>query len=117
MKRNGFTIIEVLIVIAIIGILLAIAVEALEAEKAEQTTEQTQKVEQTSRAVEVLMERGRQHKETMSGIKHDSEKPKITNSVELCHGGLVLVVITKDGKEYPPVYKENRYGDNERCTE
>lgn len=116
MKRNGFTLIEVLIVVAIMGILLAIAVGAYEDAIDREQIEQEAHTE-TLPDSKVLELRGRQHKEAMRVLSRDSDSTGQNSNVELCHGGLVLVVITKDGKEYQPVYKENRYGDNERCIE
>ncbi len=118
MKRNGFTLIEVLIVLIIIVILVAIVAGAYEdtAERIEQDEQES--YAETLPDSKVLELRGRQHKEAMRVLSRDSDLKNTGNSnVELCHDGLVLVVITKDGKEYPPVYKENRYGDNERCVE
>jgi len=117
MKKNGFTLIEVLIVLAILGILVAIMVGAYEdaIERKQQEATETQEAPSESQVLEL---RGSQHKEAMRVIARDSDLENPGNSnVELCHNGLVLVVITKNGKEYPPVYKENRYGDNERCAE
>ncbi|KKM23950.1 hypothetical protein LCGC14_1610030 [marine sediment metagenome] len=108
-KRNGFTFIEVLIVITIVGILAAIVYGALEDKK----ERQTQAEQETP--LQVLELRGRQHKDRMKVLSRDPDLTSQNANVELCHNGLVLVVITKDGKEYPPVYKEDRYGDNERC--
>lgn len=120
MKRNGFTLIEVLIVIAIIGILVAIVAGAYNADEQEQPPSAVEVLKERS-AVEVLKERGRQHKETMRGIEQeyrDSQKATPNISVdEDCINGFTYLFITKDGKDWPPAPKENRYGDNERCAE